>query len=179
MNIFVTNTCPIQSAKDHCAVHQRKIIVELAQMLSTAHHVHTPFPDPSLYKQTHINHPSNIWIRESQANYLWAYEHFKALCGFYKEATSKTHATEAKLLRVLSQVPSKLRGKDKLTPFAKAMPPEYKGISSDATLCYQKYLNAKYSEWLSRDKPIKVEFVVDTPSWLCKNVIKLIDNMNK
>ncbi|AUS01948.1 hypothetical protein NVP3058O_030 [Vibrio phage 3.058.O._10N.286.46.B8] len=37
MNIFFTNECPIQSANEHNHVHQTKMIVEYAQLLSTAH----------------------------------------------------------------------------------------------------------------------------------------------
>jgi hypothetical protein len=37
MNIFATNECPVIAAQEHCSVHF-KMCVELAQLLSTAHH---------------------------------------------------------------------------------------------------------------------------------------------
>ena len=27
-----------------------------------------------LYKSCHVNHPSNIWLRQSKANYEWLYD---------------------------------------------------------------------------------------------------------
>ena len=38
MNVFYTNDCPNLAALDHCRIHRNKMIVEYAQLLSTAHH---------------------------------------------------------------------------------------------------------------------------------------------
>lgn len=174
MNIFVTNNCPVQSAREHCRVHNTKMIVELAQMLSTAHRVIDNNQNSVLYKATHVNHPSSIFIRKSSENYKWAYEHFVALCDVYESDRKKVHATAERLREVLKNPPKGIRT-GKLTSFPKAMPDKFSGISSDPTVCYQKYLNHKFSEWLSREKPIKVDFAIDTPKWLSNNVRKLLD----
>ena len=78
MNIFITNACPVQSAQDHADVLLRKMCVEACQLLSTAHVVLDG--KQVAYKATHQNHPSAVWCRQSKANYLWLFGHFKALC---------------------------------------------------------------------------------------------------
>ena len=167
MNIFCTNECPVISAKEHCKVHNRKMIVELAQMLSTAHRVldgNDQADKDSLYKKTHENHPSSVWVRASVYNYQWAYKHFKALCHVYAENTGKVHKTADKLLQVLEKAPAKIpQGKHTLpTP---AVPDKYKNLG-DVPTVYKRYLNDKFKEWTSREKPVKVEWYGSKPGWV-------------
>ncbi len=67
MNIFYLDPDPVLAAQQQCDKHVVKMIVESAQMLSTAHRlldgrkigkvwVH-PHADDVLYKASHINHP--------------------------------------------------------------------------------------------------------------------------
>jgi hypothetical protein len=137
--------------------------VELAQLLSTAHHE----IDGHVvgYKPTHKNHPSAVWVRECSGNYQWAYEHFKALCDEYTFRTGKVHKS-SELLCLLVKHPSKIEIGEK-TAFAMAMPDEYKKLGIfDQTKAYQAYLNDKYKEWLARPNPMKVEWVGrNKPSW--------------
>lgn len=108
MNIFFLHESPIVSAKAMTNKHVVKMILETAQLLSTAHHILddelSPFRD-DLYKMTHKNHPSAVWVRESHENYLWAYKHFVALCDEYTRRYKKTHATEIKLKHILNHLP--------------------------------------------------------------------------
>lgn len=108
MNIFYLHESPIVSARAMTNKHVVKMILETAQLLSTAHHVldeeKTPFLD-TLYKKTHVNHPSAIWVRESHENYIWAYSHFLELCNEYTKRYNKIHATEKKLKDVLKHFP--------------------------------------------------------------------------
>jgi hypothetical protein len=47
--------------------------VEIAQLLSTAHHIlDKEKAIPGIYKATHANHPCAVWVRESAQNYVWA-----------------------------------------------------------------------------------------------------------
>lgn len=163
MNIFATNDCPVKSAQDHCSVHCIKMIVELAQLLSTAHYELDG--EQVGYKPTHKNHPCAIWVRETAGNYSWAYAHFVALCDEYVFRTGKVHKT-AELIEVLQRVPANIPQHGR-TPFAMAMPDQYKlkGIV-DQTLAYKAYLNDKFKEWLARDKPMRVEWPQrGKPSW--------------
>ena len=61
------------SAEMHCNKHVVKMILETAQMLSTAHRVidGDEYADRmGLYKMAHKNHPSTIWTRTSTENYM-------------------------------------------------------------------------------------------------------------
>lgn len=164
MNIFVTNKCPIKSAQDHNNVHCLKMIVESAQLLSTAHHVLDGVQVG--YKPTHQFHPSNLWCRSTSANYQWLYAHFKALCDEYTFRTGKIHKS-SELLNVLDKLPMNIK-KAELEPFAMAMPDEFKRLGIfDQTIAYKAYLREKFRGWACREKPIKVEWTNrKQPEWI-------------
>lgn len=154
MNIFVTNKCPIISAQEQCDVHNRKMICESVQLLSTAHYVLDGVQVG--YKPTHQNHPSNIWTRNSSANYQWLYTHYKALCDEYTFRTGKVHKS-SELLSVLSSLPKNI--KDRRPAFALCVPEQFQRLGLfDQTISYRAYLNVKLKEWACREKPIKVEW---------------------
>lgn len=109
MNIFVLNSDPVIAAQMMCDKHIPKMIVESAQMLSTAHRLLdgklTKRPSKSgktmvkywdlyegsddleaeltYYAAVHVGHPCTVWCRESSANYRWLWEHMRALCDEY------------------------------------------------------------------------------------------------
>ena len=116
MNIFVLHKDPIVAAQMQCDKHVVKMIVESAQMLSTAHRMldgtvqiapsksgkrmvkhYRLFDDPEmdqiLYKAVHYKHPCTVWTMESPANYMWHWRHFDALCEEYTYRYGKTHAS--------------------------------------------------------------------------------------
>jgi len=74
MNIFYLHHNPYKAATFFYDKHKVKMILECAQMLCTAHHVHDN-GDNVPYKKAHLNHPSTIWARSSRSNYYWLYEH--------------------------------------------------------------------------------------------------------
>lgn len=43
---------------------------------------------------SHLNHPCAIWVRASEGNFLWAFEHLKALCAEYTRRYGKVHFAE-------------------------------------------------------------------------------------
>jgi len=169
MNIFVTNTNPTLCAFEHCNVHMRKMIIESAQLLASAHH-HFGVAKPGMYKATHINHPCAIWVRECADNYYWVADLLKALLAMYKSNTGKMHAT-AKQYIFLKDIPKGLSAKlgdrlmerDQMT-FVQCMPDEFK--HDDPTIAYQNYLNHKFADWQARERPIKVEFHFPKPEWV-------------
>ena len=91
MNIFYLHNDPKICAEMHVDKHCVKMILEYAQLLSTAHRVldgkqstrlsktgrnqkYWALPDDRdslLYSATHMNHPSAIWVRKNQQNYIW------------------------------------------------------------------------------------------------------------
>jgi hypothetical protein len=129
MNIFYVHENPTIAAEMHCDKHVVKMIVEAAQMLSTAHRIidgtqtvgksktgrkktdwvlSDSLMDSVLYKTVHVNHPSTVWTRESLQNYVWHYELFAALCAEYKFRYGKDHATFQKLDSVLRNAPKNI-----------------------------------------------------------------------
>lgn len=73
MNIFVLDTDPKIAASMHCDQHLHKMILESAQMLSTAvRHYGKHLPNfTEYYKVTHENHPCNEWLKDSLARCAW------------------------------------------------------------------------------------------------------------
>lgn len=164
MNLFATSQCPIQSAKDHCSVHNVKMILEVAQMLSTAHFVLDGVQVG--YKPTHKNHPCSIFVRSTSENYQWAFDHFKALCDEYTFRTGKVHKS-SELLWLLVKLPSKIEIGER-TSFAMVMPESFQKLGIfDQTKAYKAYLNHKFAEWSCREKPVRVEWANrGKPDWV-------------
>ena len=76
MNIFYLNKDPKIAAMEHNDKHCVKMILEYAQMLSTAHRVldgNDKADKLSVYKIAHLNHPSTVWTRENDSQYQWLY----------------------------------------------------------------------------------------------------------
>lgn len=151
MNIFVTDLDPEICAVHHCDIHLRKMILETAQLLSTAHFV--THGDSPAYKATHVNHPCSIWIRASFDNYEWGLSLFESLLDEFKFRFGKSHAAEIHVenLIVVPDLPRIGR-----TNFALAMPAEFK--TNDACWSYQTYLRDKFQEWEKRERPIYAQY---------------------
>lgn len=166
MNIFYTNHNPQFCAREHCTVHTRKMIIEYAQMLSTAHRVcdGDEFADEdSLYKRTHENHPCTKWVRANSGNYRWLYACLKELCKIYWKSSGNKHATH-RLLEYLQYCPVYIPNYlCTWEPPPQAMPDEFK--HKDIREAYKQYINSKYLDWLSREKPIKVDWYFEKPEW--------------
>lgn len=145
MNIFTTSKCPIESAIALPTNLVNKMQIESAQLLCTAHYVLDSVQKP--YKPTHVNHPCAVFTRTSKANYIWLYEHFRALCGEYTYRTGKVHKT-SELLETLSVPPVNASDKELSIDFM-CMPDEYKK-TLDVHKNYQLYLIAKFKEWTVR-----------------------------
>ena len=179
INIFVLDPNPYKAASMHCDKHVVKMILETAQMLSTAHRVldgkkiviesyideygikHrkktvwklTGDIDNTLYAAAHTNHPSTKWIRESNNNYMWAWCLMRGLCLEYTKRYGKIHFTETKLLSILSNPPINIPIYYKtLQPLC--MPDEYK--CDDVVKSYRSfYIGAKkdFAVWKHSNQP--------------------------
>lgn len=153
MNIFYLDHSPKLAARYHCNAHVVKMILELGQILSTAHRVLDgkmvisnagrrkttwvhPTLDSVLYKATHVNHPSAVWCRETSENYSWTYSLFKELCIEYTVRYNKVHESERKLGIVLASMPTNITYGG-LTPIAQAMPDYCKDV--DPVEAYRDY----------------------------------------
>jgi len=106
-----------------------------------------------LYKASHINHPSNIWIRSSDSHYQFVYDMFVALCNEYTHRYGKTHLTEEKLKDILQHLPNNIASEDFVDP-PQAMPDDVK--THDAIDAYQNYYRVykkDFAKWTARETP--------------------------
>jgi hypothetical protein len=147
MNIFVLDLDPVKAAEYQCDKHVVKMILETAQLLSSAHHVlNSPHKD-RFYKLTHKNHPCAVWTRESASNYGWLYNHFIALCAEYTKRYGKCHKTDREKGFVLAILPHLIESKA-MTPFPLCMPDQYK--TDDVVESYRNYYKgekAYFAKW--------------------------------
>jgi hypothetical protein len=154
MNIFYLSSNAKQAAVYHNDKHVVKMILESAQLLSTAHRVLDIIPaDSILYKATHIHHPSAKWARDNINNYQWLYDLFCGLCEEYTFRYSKTHLTESKLKHVLKQAPMNISTAAFTQP-PQAMPIELH--STDSINAYRTYYITRKSHlarWTKREIP--------------------------
>ena len=134
--------CPEASVKPFYNKHVTKMVLETAQLLCTAHHVHGNGENVP-YKQTHLNHPSTIWARENTANYNWLYLHFIALCDEYTKRYGKIHLTYTKCADALYDAPRGMKHSDEISEMPQCMELEYK-VDGDPIRGYRNYyLRAK------------------------------------
>jgi hypothetical protein len=161
MNIFALDENPMIAAQMHCDKHVVKMILESAQILSTVHHLEDvpqqEYMLKHLYKPTHKNHPCTIWARENTANYHWLARLYYYLGCEYTYRYGKEHKS-MELNRYLSKTPYSLTIESDHTPFALAMPDQYKYCATPVD-CYQLYYRCEKSHILQYTKRAK-------PDWL-------------
>lgn len=97
MNIFATDKCPIKSARYLDDRRVNKMIIESCQMLSTfvriRKHKLTPEQDAKLYKKCFVNHPCNVWLRESNDNVAWLFKHTNELIKIWRTISDNRHGS--------------------------------------------------------------------------------------
>ena len=176
MNIFYLDHDPKVCAEMHVDKHCVKMILEYALLLYTAHRIldGTEFTGVSktgrkqtrfvlsdsresiLYSATHVNHPSAVWVRKSDANYAWLFRLFGELMDEYTYRYGKTHACE-RLADALSYRPKNIP-KGSFTEPTPAMPDNYK-VSGDSISSYKNYyLGDKQRMFSWKKRP--------TPDWI-------------
>jgi hypothetical protein len=124
MNVFYIDKDPEVAAEDMINKHVVKMILESAQILSTAHREYGNERD-HFYKRTHVNHPSCVWVRQSTKHYDWVYKHMIALGKEYTKRYGKKHLTITKMEEVLRYPPANMPNSG-FTPPPQCMPDEYK-----------------------------------------------------
>lgn len=161
MNVFYLNHNPEQAALDHCSQHRGKMIIEYCQILSTAHRLLDSVECNILYKTTHINHPSVVWVRQDYYNYMWVYR-----C-MLKLHSIMPHIAPQNLVDKLKTPPANIP-KVSLTQPPVAAPECFKAMVKTNGICfaYQQYLNYKFYVWRIRDYKQKIYvFFHNRPNW--------------
>lgn len=186
MNIFYLDNDPVKCAEMHVDRHVCKMVIEYAQLLSTAHRVldgemylgkttnnrnikRWRLPDEReerLMKPTMMNHPSAIWVRQSKANYTWLYNMW---CELLKEFTyryGKVHAT-ARLIPDLARVPDNCPVGSFTGP-TPAMPDDCK-VPGNSLQSYHNYYRMNKSHlWSWKGKINKREVPIFMKEWFRK-----------
>ena len=176
MNIFYLDHDVRKCAEMHNDKHVVKMILEYAQLLSTAHRFLDGVPtigksatgrkkttyilpkelDSVFYSATHINHPSAVWVRQSIPNYMWLAEMLEVLCGEYTYRYGKVHKVERDgLMQALKNNFPKNLPDAPFTEPTPAMPDEVK-IPGDSIKSYRNYyINNKthLASWKNREVP--------------------------
>lgn len=93
MNIFATDRCPAISAENLDDKRVVKMILESAQMLSTAMYMRGSVGP---YKPVHRNHPCTKWVTEDRTDNSanWLIYHMEFLCDIYTEVYNRQHKCE-------------------------------------------------------------------------------------
>ena len=156
MNIFVLDLDVKKCAEYHNNRHCVKMILEQTQILCGVHHVINPTSEIP-YRLTHKNHPCSIWARECIENYVWLVDMTLELCKEYTYRYGKRHKTQDVLEWCVINIPD-LPEKGNLTPFALAMPDEYK--TNCPVESYRNYYNGAkkdLGQWKNREIPFWFE----------------------
>jgi hypothetical protein len=174
MNIFYLHHDTKICAQMHVDKHCVKMILEYAQLLSTAHRyldgreavvpnangrkmkrwILDDHRESVLYKATHINHPSALWARKSLENYQWLYNMFRDLITEYTYRYGKDHKC-ANLLSDLQYPPNNIPKNISFTQPTPAMPDDFK-VAGDSIKSYHNYYNGaktRMFSWKNRQVP--------------------------
>lgn len=174
MNIFYLHNDTKKCAEMHVDKHCVKMILEYAQLLSTAHryldgtvnigvsktgrkqtrYVLPDHRDDKLYSATHINHPSAVWVRQSLENYQWLYNMFRDLIAEYNYRYGKVHKCSM-LLGELQYPPNNIPKDKPFTEPTPAMPDHYKVVGNAVQSYINYYLGDKTRmfSWKNRKTP--------------------------
>ena len=185
MNIFYLHEDPIQNAKWHIDKHIVKMPIEYAQLMSTAHRLldgemyigktaigrnikrwrlHDERED-ILYKASHINHPSAIWVRESIENYFEMYKLYMAVLAEFTNRYGKVHGSSKPSIALIR--PPKNIPMVKGTQLPQCMP-EICKVKNNPILAYRNYYIVEknsFASWKNREIPEWFQMKDIIPTW--------------
>ena len=156
MNIFATSSCPTDCANSLDDIRGNKLILENAQMLSTALRSRG-CTHPSLYKPFNPKHPCNVWVYTTLENFQWLVEHSYALCSL-----KPTKHSSMKVIQLCEKLGPNYLPSLFLSKFANCAKNDSLGIDYTAYPVYEayrKYLVCRWEHdtikltWKNRNKP--------------------------
>ena len=171
MNLFFLDLDPKKCAEYHCDKHVVKMILEIIQMLYTAHNVlKTKNLPTGSYRSFNPHHPTAVWIRLCDENYTYACEVAFYLCEEYRFRYNRIHSCEKHLNWLINNKPTFIHVEepyknskkqvylshlsDKYTPVPLAMPED--SIRKLTINSYRSYYNIhkkRFTTWTNRPTP--------------------------
>ena len=159
MNIFGIDTDTTSCATYHTDRHTIKMPLETAQMVSFVYY-HKDLWDgevPNLlmnFSAGHDKHPCSLWLRENLVNFLWTCEFGIKLIEEYRFRYDSQKHERCKMIFEWSLDNLPNLPVAEFTPFAKAMPEEYKvDCSIESYRNYYKLGKSELHQWTKRNKP--------------------------
>jgi len=176
--------------------HIAKIILEAVQMLCTTHRLCAGADrdiDQCVYKIAHKNHPVTIWCRASQANFIWTLDLIDAMHAEWKyrygHPPHKQHKSYGVAQYLRQNIPPAasfecVKVPGVMTPFALAMPDEYKirasrggevtGTSAghdiyDAVASYRSYYLSEPKRRIAKWRKLR-----GTPVWYARGLRQIL-----
>ena len=181
MNIFYLDKDPKTCAEQHLDKHMVKMLIEYAQLMSTAHRVldgvkyigksktgrkvtryllENKNEEATVYKACHIHHPSAVWVRKSAYNYYWLYQMWFYLHEEFKLRYGKEHGSYTLLHELLRNPPKNAPLNIPFTQPTQAMPDDVK--NEDSITAYRDYY-IKYKKDFATWK-------TNIPEWYSKGI---------
>ena len=131
MNIFFLDADPKHAAQMQCDKHVVKMVLETAQMLSTA--ARAQGHDVG-YKSAYPKHPMTLWVNQNADNFRWAWLHGMSLAKEYTNRYDKIHKSQ----EILEQLENYATGDEAhITEPPQCMPDQYK--TNDYITAYRNY----------------------------------------
>ena len=157
MNIFFLHKDPQWAANALCDKHVPKMLLESAQMLSTAVQANAKERLEDLYKPAYPKHPMTIWVGHTQQNFIWALENAVFISQEYCKRFKKLHKSSKVInniydFELMAHLPEK-----PFTEPPQCMPDEY--TDDDYVTAYRKYYQGAKSYFA------KWERGVSAPDW--------------
>ena len=140
MNIFFLSREPKLCAEFLGDRHCVKMVLETAQMLSTAHRMCGGSTE--VYGAFAPNHPMSKWVRRTRANYRWTLALFRAMMDEFDYRLAYRHAS-GRLTKHLKEIPPAIPVGE-LTDPPQCMPDEFR--HPDAVVAYRRYYAEKYRQ---------------------------------
>ena len=156
MNIFILSLsgCPIESARMHCDQHLHKMILESAQLLSTALLHFGTFPE-GFYKPAYQKHPCTKWAARKPANSLWLCNLAEELENIRQELNHPFHSSShvIKLAKDTLLEDFSQESLQNPTPFTFAGP-VFLALKQSLSIPekYQAYYKYKHKQWLDKGR---------------------------
>ena len=181
MNIFYLDKDPKVCAEMHLDKHVVKMLIEYAQLMSTAHRMldgikyiaksktgrkvtrfklENTNEEATVYKACHLHHPSAVWVRNNAYNYQWLYQMWSHLHKEFNIRYGKDHKSYVVLKDLLRNPPKNIPLNIPFNQPTQAMPDDVK--NKDSITAYRDYY-VKYKKDFATWK-------TSIPEWYSKGI---------